>query len=105
MLARIVLARPPRVLPGLSEADSAIVWDRANGYVLAADDGELSDQDRAQLQAALEAQPRLRALASLYLQLIVFAVFHPTLCVAAAVLLPATILHLLYLGLRKIIGS
>ena len=105
MLARIILARRPRILPGLSEADSSTVWNRANDYVLAVDDGNgLTDEERREIHAVLAAQPRLTVLESIYLELILFAALHAGLFVTGAILLPATLLHLLYLGLRKIIG-
>src|SRR5260221_226753 len=74
MLARIILARRPRILPGLSEADSSTVWNRANGYVLAADDGNgLTDVERGEIQAALRANQRRIVLGTINLDIIRFA--------------------------------
>ena len=88
------------------EADSPAVWKRANSYVLAADDGNgLTEAERREIHAALAAQPPLTVLASIYVELILFAALHAGLFVTGAILFPAMLLHLLYLGLRKILGG
>lgn len=106
MLARVVTSRYPRIFPGLSATQSAAVWDRAQGHALAADEeSDLPDAQRRELLAALDAQPRLDPLATFYLALVLFVAERPLLFLAGALLLPPMVVHLLYLGLRRLAGG
>lgn len=106
MLGRVITSRSPRIFPGLSEAQSALVWDRAHGHALAADEeSELTEAERDELVAALDAQPPLGTLATFYLALVLFVALHPWLFLAGVILLPPMVLHLLYLVLRWLVGA
>ena len=106
MLGRVITSRYPRTFPGLSDTESALVWDRAQGHALAADEeSELTDAEREELLAALDAQPRLDMLATFYLALVLFVADRPLIFLAGIILLPPMVLHLLYLGLRRLAGE
>jgi len=105
MLGRVITSRYPRTFPGLSDAQSAVVWDRAHGHALAADEeSELTEAERDELLAALDAQPPLDMLATFYLALVLFVADRPFLFLAGSILLPPMVVHLLYLGLRRLAG-
>lgn len=105
MRARILELRWPSPLPGLSDAQSAEVWDRAAAYGLVLDaDSELSAAERQSIADTLALQPKLPALAAFYQAGILYCVVHPVLALVAVLLLPAAVLRLGYLVMRATFG-
>src|ERR1700687_2244749 len=94
MLSRLIVARRPRIFPGRSEADSAMVWERAAAYALAADgESGLTWSEREELYSGLVALPSMRPLACCYLALVLLVADHPVLFAVAVALIPAAVIH------------
>lgn len=105
MRPRVLEWRWPSSLPGLDEALSREVWDRAEAHGLLLDDeSQLTEGEREAIARTLEVQPPLPALAAAYLALILYVVVHPVLAALGALLLPAAIVRLLFLLFTLLAG-
>jgi|SRR5579862_4809739 len=95
MYSRILTNKWPQTFPGLSEDESASVWERAEARDLLADpESELSEDERATIAQALIEAPKLTLRAQAYLALVEYSVRHPVLAVLSLVLVPAAILRI-----------
>jgi hypothetical protein len=95
MYSRFLAAKRPHVFPGLSAAESASVWERAEARDLLADpESELTEGERAAIVQVLGEAPRLTTLAQAYLALVEYSIRHPVLAVLAVVLVPAALIRI-----------